>query len=90
MKTYTDIQYYGKNDTIESFCISVAFFRPTGSNNVFINGLPIEAGQTFSINQNVGDIDQSQYQIVFQGTLATNELYVVRVVPSIENSNQNG
>jgi hypothetical protein len=90
MKTYTDIQYYGKNDTIESFCISVAFFRPTGSNNVFINGLPIEAGQTFTINQNVGDIDTSQYQIVFQGTLGTNELYVVRVVPTEEGSLRNG
>ena len=90
MKTYTDIQYYGKNDTIESFCISVEFFRPTGSNNVFINGLPIEAGQTFTINQNVGDIDTSQYQIVFQGTLGTNELYVVRVVPTEEGSLRNG
>jgi hypothetical protein len=84
MKTYTDVQYYGKNDNIESYCISVAFFRPTGSNSVFVNGLPIEAGQTFSINQNVGDIDTSQYSIVFQNTGSTNELYVVRVLPSQE------
>jgi hypothetical protein len=43
--------------------------------------MPIADGQTFSINQNVGDIDTSMYEIVF-GTGGTgNELYVVRIVP---------
>lgn len=80
-KTFTDFQYIGSNDNIESYCISIAFFRPTGSNQVFVNGLPLAEGQTLTINQNVGDLDHSKYSIVFVNTGFTNELHVVRVLP---------
>jgi hypothetical protein len=81
MKTYTITEYFGRNQTIVSNCFSISFTRPTGTNPVYVNGMPIADGQTFSINQNVGDIDTSMYEIVF-GTGGTgNELYVVRIVP---------
>lgn len=80
-KTYTITEFFGRNQTIESECFSISFTRPTGSNPVYVNGMPIGDGQTFSINQNVGDIDSSNYEIVFGTGTSSNELYVVRVVP---------
>lgn len=80
-KTYTITEFYGSNNFIISNAFSISFTRPTGTNPVFVNGMPIQDGQTFSINQNVGDIDTSNYEIAF-GTGGTgNELYVVRIVP---------
>lgn len=80
-KTYTITEFFGKNDFIISNCFSISFTRPTGTNPVYVNGLPIADGQTFSINQNVGDIDTSNYEIVFGAGAGDNELYVVRIVP---------
>ena len=80
-KTYTISEFYGKNDFIVSNCISIAFMRPSSTNPVYVNGVPIPEGQTLSINQNVGEIDTSKYEIVFQNTGASNELYVIRVMP---------
>jgi hypothetical protein len=80
-KTYTISEFYGKNDFIVSNCISIAFVRPASTNPVFVNGVPIFEGQTFTINQNVGELDTSKYEIVFQNTGASNELYVVRIMP---------
>jgi hypothetical protein len=80
-KTITITDFYGRNDFIESNCLSISFTRPLGSNPVYINGLPLGDGQTFSINQDVGDVDHTKYEIVFQNTGSTNELYVVRVRP---------
>jgi hypothetical protein len=41
----------------------------------------LEAGQTLSIKQNVGDEDWSAYEIVFGTGTATNELYVTKIMP---------
>ena len=87
--TRTQVLFYGKSQYIEADgCYSIAFFRPTAGDNsqatapVRVNGVPIEAGQTFTIEQNVGDIDTSAYEIVFynDGT-QVNELYVIKVMP---------
>lgn len=80
-KTYSVIEFYGDNNFINSDCFSISFTRPTGTRDVFVNGLPIADGQTFSINQNVGDIDTSNYEIVFGTGLTDKELYVVRIMP---------
>lgn len=80
-ETYTLTEYFGKNDFITANCISIAFYRPQGSNPVYVNAMPIGDGQTFTINQNVGELDTSKYEIVFESGGATNELYVVRVLP---------
>jgi hypothetical protein len=83
MQTRTHIEYIGKNDNIESFCNAIAFYRPAGSNPVYVNGLPIGDGLTFTIGQNVGDLDITRYEIVFvQDGTKTNELYVTRITPT--------
>ena len=93
--TETQTEYIGKNNTgIESYCISIAFYRPTLSragnptNDVLINNIPIEAGRTFTVAQNVGDLDQTRYQANFL-PVATgdNELYVIRIVPTKQSTN---
>ena len=83
MNTQTIFEYVGDYKMQESDCIAIAFFRPTTSNPVSVNGLPLEAGQTFRVEQNVGDIDRTQYEIIFSAGTATNELYVMRSVPLI-------
>lgn len=81
MNTNTLFEYVGDYKMQESNCIAIAFFRPTTSNPVSVNGLPLEAGQTLRIEQNVGDIDRSQYEIIFTDGASTNECYVMRTVP---------
>jgi hypothetical protein len=83
MQTQTHIEYIGKNDNIESYCNAIGFYRVAGSNPVYINGLPVGDGLTFTISQNVGDLDTSRYEIVFvQEGVKTNELYVIRITPT--------
>lgn len=62
-------------------CISIAFYRPTGSNPFQVNGIPVEDGRTLTIGQNVGDLDVSKYIITFQAGGGINEAYVMRIVP---------
>jgi hypothetical protein len=81
MKTNTLTEFVGKNKMITSDCTAISFFRPTTSTNpVFVNAIPIEAGQTLSISQNVGDIDKTQYEVSFGTGVGSNELYVLRTV----------
>jgi len=88
MNTNTLFEYVGDYKMQESDCIAIAFFRPTTSNPVSVNGLPLEAGQTLRIEQNVGDIDRTQYEIIFSTGASTNECYVMRTV--ILNNYQRG
>ena len=84
MKTTTQTIYVAKSQVVEGQgCYAISFFRPTTSNPVRIEGVPIEAGQTFSIGQNVGDADFSKYEIVFTTGANTNELYITRIMPLI-------
>jgi hypothetical protein len=80
-RTTTQTNFYGRSTSIESYCLAISFTRPsTGTSEVQINGLPLAAGQTLSISQNVGDIDNSRYEIRFDNA-GLNELWVVRVLP---------
>jgi len=82
MRTTTESLYVGKSQVITADgCYAIAFFRPTTSNPVLVNGIPVEAGQTLSISQNVGDEDFSRYDVVFQSGAATNELYISKIMP---------
>jgi len=88
MRTETTTEFHAENyDGVESFCVSIAFYRPTNSragnptNEVIVNGVPIEAGATFRIGQNVGDLDTTKYSIQFISSGGDNELYIVRIIP---------
>jgi hypothetical protein len=81
MKTNTVTQFQGENGFITSDCIAIAFFRPTsGSNPVWVNGIPLEAGQTLSISQTTGDIDKTQYEVKFGTGAGADELYILRTL----------
>jgi len=80
-RTTTQTNFYGRSTSIDSYCLAISFTRPsTGTSEVQINGLPLALGQTLSISQNVGDIDNSRYEIRFDNA-GLNELWVVRVLP---------
>jgi hypothetical protein len=82
-KTRTENIAYGKSQNIEADgCYAISFFRPTTAAAVQVEGIDIEAGQTLSIKQNVGDEDNSSYQITFANNQdATNLLHVLKVTP---------
>jgi len=80
MNTTTETQYLGDSQMITSDCLAITFIRTTGSNPVSVNGYPLEEGQALKIKQNVGDIDRTQYQVVFSGA-GTNSCWVFRTMP---------
>jgi hypothetical protein len=80
MNTEVLFEYYTIPTMVTSDCIAIAFFRPSSATaDVSINGLPLEAGQTLYIEQNVGDIDRTQYQIKFP-TANTGIVHVMRTI----------
>ncbi len=82
MKTRVETQFIGKaTQVMAEGCFAISFFRPSTSNPVSVNGIALEAGQTLSVKQNVGDEDHTTYEIVFYTGIASNELYVSRVNP---------
>ena len=74
---------YGKSQQIAAEgCFAISFFRPSSAPAVQVEGIDIEAGQTLSIKQNVGDEDHSVYQLTFANNQDnTNLLHVIKVMP---------
>ena len=82
MRTQLETQFVGQAMQIKADgCYAITFFRPNTSNPVSVNGIALEAGQSFSIKQNVGDEDWTTYEIVFYTGTSSNEMYVSRVMP---------
>ena len=68
---------------------AITFYRPTinpdsgaASNPVKVDGVPIAAGGTFEVKQNVGDTDFTQYDVVFGAGAGENMLYVIQILPN--------
>jgi hypothetical protein len=82
-KTRLENIAYGKSQTISADgCFAISFFRPTTAPAVQVEGIDIEAGQTLSIKQNVGDEDHSVYQLTFANNQDnTNLLHVIKIMP---------
>lgn len=80
MNTITETMSIGVATMVTSDCTAIAFNRPIGSNPVNINGYPLGAGETFTVAQNTGDLDRTQYQIFFGSGTGTNECYVFRTL----------
>jgi hypothetical protein len=74
---------YGKSQQVAAEgCYAISFFRPSSAPAVQVEGIDIEAGQTLSIKQNVGDEDWSTYQLTFADNQDnTNLLHVIKVMP---------
>ena len=87
-KTRTLTTFVGEDTLFEAQgANAISFYRPSTnplnaavSNNVKVDGVPVESGQTYSIKQNVGDQDQTQYNITFIGGSGENMLYVIRIM----------
>jgi hypothetical protein len=83
-KTKTLFQFVGTSENYGAYgCFSINFYRPlTNTNPVSVDGIPIEAGSSLSISQNVGDSDQSFYEIRFTETVqGNNALHITRITP---------
>jgi len=81
-KTRTENIAYSKSQYISADgCYAISFFRPSSAAAVQVEGIDIEAGQTLSIKQNVGDEDWSTYELVFYSGTATNEMHVTKIMP---------
>ncbi len=80
-KTRTENIAYGKSQYISANgCFAISFFRPSSAPAVSVEGIDIEAGQTLSIKQNVGDEDHSSYQITFANNQDNgNLLHVIKI-----------
>jgi hypothetical protein len=46
-----------------------------------VNGYLLADGQSLQIQQNVGDTDQSSYDVVFYTGAGTNDLTVIKIMP---------
>jgi len=81
-KTQVQSEFIGKSQNIEAEgCFSINFFRPTTSNPVSVMGIPLEAGTSLKIQQNVGDTDHTFYQVIFGSGASGNQLYVTKIMP---------
>ena len=82
-KTRTENIAYGKSQQVTADgCYAISFFRPSSAPAVQVEGIDIEAGQTLSIQQNVGDEDHSSYQLTFANNQDnTNLLHVIKIMP---------
>lgn len=81
MNTTTETEYVGAQKMVTSDCFAITFVRPTGANPVSVNGYPLEEGQALKIKQNVGDIDRTQYSIVFGTGTGSDACWVFRTLP---------
>jgi len=80
-KTNTSTQFIARNtQEVAANCISIAFYRESGTNPVFINGFPLPAGEMLSFNQSQGYIDDTEYEITFGTGGSANSLYVFRTI----------
>jgi len=82
-RTRTEVLSYAKPQQIEADgCFAITFIRPTGANPVMVNGYALADGQALQIQQNVGDTDQSTYDVVFTNTTAgLNDLTIIKIMP---------
>jgi uncharacterized protein YfaP (DUF2135 family) len=81
-RTRTEVLSYARPQQIEADgCFAITFIRPTGSNPVMVNGYLLADGQSLQIQQNVGDTDQSTYDVVFYSGAGTNDLTIIKIMP---------
>ena len=76
-KFITEVETYtAPNDLdVDSFCIDI-LFNNQATGTVYVNGFPIAAGGTLSINGNVNEVNVTKYKISFAGSTGT--VYVQR------------
>lgn len=90
-KTKTVTSFVGETSlVVAQGAFAITFYRPStnpdtgaASNPVKVEGVPIAAGGTLEIKQNVGDVDVTQYDIVFGTGAGENIMYVIQILPTV-------
>ena len=80
MNTKSDTQTVARSQTVASDCFAISFHRPTGTAAFQVNGFPVPDGATYTIGQNVGDIDRTDYEIVF-ASVGVKQCVITRIKP---------
>ena len=60
---FVQIQVIMQSGSIRSNCNAIQIINTSNFDIIKVNGLPIQAGQSLSINGNVNEIDVSDYNI---------------------------
>jgi hypothetical protein len=71
----TETKIISDNTTIDSNCNSITFYN-TGTSNVFVDGIKITPGTSFSILGNFNEMNVKYYSVLFQAP-GTNQLTAV-------------
>lgn len=79
IKTYNKTEFVSKNGTYTSNCISIQFYVPSGANPVFVNGILIPTGGTYTVQLDYPYIDSTQYEVNFQTGGSGNQLFITRI-----------
>ena len=61
----TETKIISDNTTIDSNCNSITFYN-TGTANVFVDGIKITPGTSFSILGNFNEMNVKYYSVLFQ------------------------
>jgi hypothetical protein len=69
MKQYrVELALYTQDQRLTSYCNAITFIN-NGASTILVNNFPVVAGATLDISGNAGEIDVTEYQINFLGTL---------------------
>lgn len=77
-KFYIEIKQFYTSQKVSSDCNEITFLN-TGSTNVTVSGVLLVPNQSLAISGNAGEIDTTQYDIVFSTLVSTgNQLTIIR------------
>lgn len=77
-KFYIETKFYYTNQKVSSECNDITFWNQ-GTNNVEIDGNILFPNQSLRIQGNIGELDTTQYNVVFSTLISpNNKLAVIR------------
>ena len=77
-KFYIETKFYYTNQKVSSDCNDITFWNQ-GTTNVSVNGNLLYPNQSLRIQGNIGELDTTEYYIVFATLISTgNQLAVLR------------
>jgi len=76
-----ETQFVGDETMVTSDCFAITFKRPSGTNPVYINGYPLEDGESIQFEQTENHLDRTQYQVTFGTGGSGSQCWVFRTLP---------
>lgn len=81
IETITVFEFVQANKMIKSDCFAITFKNETGGNVININGSLLQPSESLEITQLTGNIDRTQYNVIFNTGTGANLLTVTKTVP---------